>query len=160
MHALSMSASSGRKVQLSIYSIRRGNSRERGRVPFTPLFHLPFNTCHTSQAEQQISFISSSLRASSPILASEASLARTRRSLARSCETRFTRPNRRACLQGIFLQARWITRHYHYFTERWVFQWLTTPTATCTSDIYFKQSAKFQYSQLIFGGHLPILLSQ
>ena len=54
-----------------------------------------------------------SLRASSPIWASEASLARTRergapflcpsrlrRSLARSRETRFTRPNRRACSQA------------------------------------------------------------
>ena len=49
-----------------------------------------------------------SLRASSPIWASEASLARTRerpsrlrRSPARSRETRFTRPNRRACSQAI-----------------------------------------------------------
>ena len=57
-----------------------------------------------------------SLRASSPIWASEASLARTRergaarspflcpsrlrRSLARSRETRLTRPNRRACSQA------------------------------------------------------------
>ena len=37
-----------------------------------------------------------SLRASSPIWASEASLARTRER-----ETRFTRPNRRACSQAI-----------------------------------------------------------
>ena len=48
--------------------------------------------------------LSSSLRASSPIWASEASLARTRergsRSLARSRETCFTRPNRRACSQA------------------------------------------------------------
>ena len=46
--------------------------------------------------------LGTSLRASSPIWASEASLARTRptrlrRSLALSRETRFTRPNRRAC---------------------------------------------------------------
>ena len=49
-----------------------------------------------------------SLQASSPIWASEASLARTRercplwlgRSLAHSRETRFTRPNRKACSQA------------------------------------------------------------
>ena len=42
-----------------------------------------------------------SLRASSPIWASEASLARTlRRSLARSRAARFARPNRRACSQA------------------------------------------------------------
>ena len=43
-----------------------------------------------------------SLRASSPIWASEASLARTRlgRSLGRFRATRFTRPNRRACSQA------------------------------------------------------------
>ena len=49
--------------------------------------------------------LGTSLRASSPIWASEASLARTRptrlrRSLARFRETRFTRPNRRACSQA------------------------------------------------------------
>ena len=57
--------------------------------------------------------LGTSLRASSPIWASEASLARTRergapflcpsrlrRSLVRSRETRFTRPNRRACSQA------------------------------------------------------------
>ena len=64
-------------------------------------------------------FLKISLRASSPIWASEASLAgthvrgaeerracilrpsRLRRSLARSRETCFTRPNRGACSQGI-----------------------------------------------------------
>ena len=65
----------------------------------------------------------SSLRASSPIWASEASLARTRergapflcpsrlrRSLARSRETSFTRPNRRACSQaGTFQRERTTT---------------------------------------------------
>ena len=56
-----------------------------------------------------------SLRASSPIWASEASLARTRERgaerppplaaspLARSRETRFTRPNRRACSQAMYV---------------------------------------------------------
>ena len=50
----------------------------------------------------------SSLRASSPVWASEAGLARTRERgadplpiLARSRETRFARPNRRACSQAI-----------------------------------------------------------
>ena len=50
--------------------------------------------------------LSGSLRASSPIWASEASLARTLRcSLAHSRETRFTRPNRRAysCWQASYL---------------------------------------------------------
>ena len=53
----------------------------------------------------------SSLRASSPIWASEASLARTpRRSLARSRETSFTRPKRRACSQaGTFQRERTTT---------------------------------------------------
>ena len=56
-----------------------------------------------------------SLRASSPIWASEASLARTRERgaerplplaaspLARSRETRFTRPNRRACSEAMYV---------------------------------------------------------
>ena len=48
--------------------------------------------------------LSGSLRASSPIWASEASLARTLRcSLAHSRETRFIRPNRRACSQASYL---------------------------------------------------------
>ena len=61
--------------------------------------------------------VSSSLRASSPIWASEASLARTRergaaysrlrRSLARSRENRFTRPNRRSCSQDMSVMASW-----------------------------------------------------
>ena len=53
----------------------------------------------------------SSLRASSPIWAGEASLARTlRRSLARSSEISFTRPKRRACSQaGTFQRERTTT---------------------------------------------------
>ena len=75
--------------------------------------------CHEGDDEENIKKarncvrVKNSLRASSPIWASEASLARTRergapflcpsrlrRSLARSRETRFTRPNRRARSQA------------------------------------------------------------
>ena len=64
-----------------------------------------------------------SLRASSPIWASEASLARKRergpsrlrRSLARSRETRFASPNRRACSQAIRHSLN-IVLHYNCIT--------------------------------------------
>ena len=80
-----------------------------------------------------------SLRASSPILASEASLVRTRerargRSLARSRETRFTRPNRRACSQAVpdtflvwFYNLRYFFCHLLCYIFLWLFQVLYIP---------------------------------
>ena len=66
------------------------------------------NRNSTKESEESADWKLISLRASSPIWASEANLARTRergaeerhRSLARSRETRFTRPHRKACSQG------------------------------------------------------------
>ena len=76
------------------------NTRQRFPFPFSELRYslLEFNSRKTLPTF--------SPRASSPIWASEASLvrgrgpSRLRRPLARSRETRFTRPNRRACAQA------------------------------------------------------------
>ena len=68
----------------------------------------------TSQAvERTLIRTGGSLRASSPIWASEASLARTRE---RGTEARFTRPNRRACSQA----TRAVTGGYGRFRGEWV----------------------------------------
>ena len=76
------------------------NTRQRFSFPFSELRYslLEFNSRKTLPTFSR--------RASSPIWASEASLvrgrgpSRLRRPLARSRETRFTRPNRRACAQA------------------------------------------------------------
>ena len=83
------------------------------KLPLDDLSDLLWSLCVLSYLE----YTKTSLRASSAVWASEVSLARTRergaeerrvlcpsrlrRSLARSRETRFTRPNRRACSQAI-----------------------------------------------------------
>ena len=111
LSALSSGYAAERKqiLQLSDVWVRYNTHKYRSRLLFDE--RVMKKVGDLFEFAQPLTRDISSLRASSPIWASEASLARTlRRSLARSRETSFTRPKRRACSQaGTFQRERTTT---------------------------------------------------